>query len=71
MLGVLSVNVAVARDTKFMKINKQIDRVWGGHICALRSLKPRVTIVKHLLCNYFIFGQLKVTCINVEQKFLN
>ena len=37
------------RDTKFMKINKQVERVWGGYIYTLRSLKPCVTIVKHLL----------------------
>ena len=59
------------RDTKFMKINQQVNRVWGGHICALRFLKPYVTIVKHLLCNYFICGQLKVTWTNVEGKFLH
>ena len=47
-------------NTKFMKINKHVDRVWGGHICTLCSLKPRITIVKHLLCNHFICGQLKV-----------
>ena len=34
------------RGTKFMKINKQVDREWDGHIYTLHSLKPLVTIVK-------------------------
>ena len=57
----LLLRLHATRDTKFMKINKQVDRVLGGHICTLCSLKPPITIVKQLLCNHFICGQLQVT----------